>query len=300
MMYNNRKCIVFGANGYLGRHLVYFLKNADFDVKAFDIQDNFESFETDYLKLDISKVFNLKNIDWNVDYIFIFAGITGTFNGFNNYNKFIIINEISLLNILNEIRKSDFRPRVIFPSSRLVYKGSDSPLKEEDQKEAKTIYAVNKIACENILEAYNNSFDIPYTIYRLCVPYGNILGTDYSYGTIGFFLNQAKNKGTINLYGDGSLRRTFTNVEDICNQVILSCPKKKSVNQVYNTMGEEYSLKEIALLVTDKYNAKLTFSEWPDTDFRIESGHTVFDSQKIKNDFNLELKNSVENWLAQI
>jgi UDP-glucose 4-epimerase len=173
-------------------------------------------------------------------------------------------------------------------------------LKEDDPKESKTIYAVNKNACENILEVYRNSFDIAYTIYRICVPYGNNLGTDYSFGTIGNFLNQAKSKATINLYGDGSLRRTFTHVEDICEQIIKSCLNGKSANQVYNTIGEEYSLKEIALLIAKKYNAKLILSQWPDKDFRIESGHTVFNSDKIKNEFKLELKHSFENWLARI
>lgn len=298
---NNKKTgIVFGANGYLGRHLVYFLKKTNFSVQAFDIQDKFEDFAIDYSKLDILSVENLKNIDWNVNCVFMFAGITGTHNGFTDYEKFVNVNEIGLLNILNEIRKSNYRPRIVYPSTRLVYKGSNVPLREDDQKQSKTIYAINKIACERILEIYRNSFDIPYTIYRICVPYGNSFGTDYSYGTIGFFLNQAKNNGAINLYGDGSLRRTFTNVEDICQQMIQSCLYDKSANQAYNIIGEEYSLKEIALLVAKKYNAKLTFSEWPDKDFRIESGHTVFNSQKIKNDFCFELKNSIEKWLAQI
>lgn len=299
-MINRKTCIVFGANGYIGRHLIYFLKHADFNVKAFDTQEKFEIFEIDYLKINILNIKKIKNIDWNVDCIFMFAGITGTHNGFDNFNRFVNVNEKGLLNILNEIRKSYFRPRIIYPSTRLIYRGSNTPLREDAQKESKTIYAINKFACENILEAYRNSFDIPYTIYRICVPYGNNLGSDYSYGTIGNFLDQAKNKGTINLYGNGSLRRTFTNVEDICKQIIESCLNDKSVNQVYNTIGEEYSLKEIALLVANKYNAKLTFSEWPDKDLRIESGHTVFNSEKLKNDFNFELKNLFKIWLAQI
>ena len=97
---NNKKTgIVFGANGYLGRHLVYFLKKANFSVQAFDIQDKFEDFAIDYLKLDILSVENLKNIDWNVNCIFMFAGITGTHNGFIDYKKFVKVNEIGLLNI---------------------------------------------------------------------------------------------------------------------------------------------------------------------------------------------------------
>lgn len=59
-------------------------------------------------------------------------------------------------------------------------------MKEDDEKETKTIYAVNKIACENLLYAYRQNFDIPYTIFRICVPFGNMFSDDYSFGTIGF------------------------------------------------------------------------------------------------------------------
>ena len=176
--------------------------------------------------------------------------------------------------------------------------GFYKPPSEEDPKEAKTIYAVNKITCENILKAYSGSFNLPYTIYRICVPYDDHFEAEYSYGTIGFFLNQAKNRGTINLFGDGSLRRTFTSIEDVCKQIINSCQYEKSANQVYNIMGEEYSLKEIATLIADKYKSNITFSEWPEEHLRIESGDTVFNSEKIESEFNLSLLNSFESWLA--
>ncbi len=299
-MSERNKCLVFGANGYIGRHLVKFLREGGLSVKATDIQDRFVGADVDYFKTDITDVLNLKGIDWDIDYVFMFAGITGTTRSFENYNKYIKINELGLLNVLTEIQKSDFRPRIVFPSTRLVYKGSRTPLREEDPKETKTIYAVNKIACENILKAYSGSFNLPYTIYRICVPYGDHFEAEYSYGTIGFFLNQAKNKGTINLFGDGSLRRTFTSIEDVCKQIINSCQNEKSVNQVYNTMGETFSLKEIATLIADKYKSRITFSEWPEEHLRIESGDTVFNSEKIKTEFNLSLLNSFESWLAHV
>ncbi len=299
-MSDRNKCLIFGANGYIGRHLVKFLMDGECSIKASDIQDESVGDAVDYFKTDISTVENLKGINWDVDYVFMFAGITGTTKSFENYNQYIQTNEVGLLNVLDEIRRSPHRPRVIFPSTRLVYKGSTSSLRENDQKEAKTIYAVNKIACENMLKAYSGSFNIPYTIYRICVPYGDHFEAEYSYGTIGFFLDQAKNKGSINLFGDGSLRRTFTSIEDVCKQIIISCRGEKSVNQVYNTMGEEFSLKEIAELIADKYNSTLTFSEWPEAHLRIESGDTVFNSGKIETEFNITLLNSFKGWLAHI
>ena len=299
-MSDRNKCLVFGANGYIGRHLVKFLKDGEFSIKASDIQDESVGTNVDYFKTDISNVENLKGIDWDVDYVFMFAGITGTTKSFENYKQYIQINEVGLLNVLDEIRRSPHRPRIIFPSTRLVYKGSSSSLKEEDPKETKTIYAVNKIACENILKAYSGSFNIPYTIYRICVPYDDHFEAEYSYGTIGFFLNQAKNKGTINLFGDGSLRRTFTSIEDVCMQIINSCQNEISINQVYNIIGEAFSLKEITTLIAERYKSSITYSEWPEEHLRIESGDTVFNSGKIETEFNLNLLNSFKSWLAHI
>lgn len=79
------------------------------------------------------------------------------------------VNEKGLLHLLNHIRLSPYRPKIIFPSTRLVYQGADKALTEEAKKETKTIYAVNKLACEGYLYAYRQSFDIPYTIFRICI-----------------------------------------------------------------------------------------------------------------------------------
>ena len=297
---NKKKSIVFGSNGYIGRHLVHFLKECSSSIQAFDIQETSCMPITSYEKMDLSEKPDFSSIDWDVDYVFIFAGITGTYNGFDQYEKYIKTNEIGLLNILNSIRESPFRPHIVFPSTRLVYKGSDFPLNENDIKESKTIYAANKIACEHLLQAYSNAFDIPYTIFRICVPYGNLLGIEYSYGTIGFFMKQAKDKATISLYGDGSLRRTFTHVTDICEQIIKGVLNQKSHNEIFNISGEEMSLKNVAELIAEKFHAEIKFIPWPEKDLKIESGHTVFNAKKINVTFGLSHHYKIKEWLEEI
>lgn len=197
------KCAVIGSKGYIGKHIIKYLSD-HYQVIAmgYDIVD---SEEINYQKIDLTDKDSIQQIDLNVDYIFNFAGLTGTYAGFDAYEKYVSANEITLLNLLDAIRKSEYRPKVIFPSTRLVYKGVDKPLKEEDEKESKTIYAANKLACEGYLKAYHDSFDIPYTVFRICIPYGNLLSSDYSFGTIGFFIRQAKNGKDITLYGGGTL-----------------------------------------------------------------------------------------------
>lgn len=156
------------------------------------------------------------------------------------------------------------------------------PLKENDEQDARTVYAANKIACENYLKAYNYSFDIPYCIFRICVPYGNMLDDDYSFGTVGFFIKQASSGKDITLYGGGEVKRTFTHLYDLCCQMVEATFKKESDNQIYNIGGETYSLYEAAQIFAIKYGTKVSSVPWPDEDLRIESSHTYFDDTKIK------------------
>ena len=276
-----KKIGVIGANGYIGKHIVSYLQRYyDVNVDSYDIVA--ECNLPNYHKVDLTDKESIKGLNLDIDYIFMFAGLTGTYNGFNEYEKFISINELGLLNLLDAIKNSEYRPKVIFPSTRLVYKGVDKSLKEDDLKECKTIYAANKLACEGYLQAYHDSFDIPYTIFRICLPYGNLLSTDYSFGTVGFFIRQAKAGKDITLYGGGNIKRTFTHMEDLCYQIIEGSFHHESNGQTYNVGGETLSLHDAAEIIAAKYGAKVTEIPWPERDLRIESSHTYFDDTKIR------------------
>lgn len=273
------KVAIIGGRGFIGKHLDYYLRKRGVNSYVYDIEELKQPF---YKSIDITQSSSLTSVDFDVDYIFMFAGLTGTYAGFDAYEKYVAINELGLLNLLNAIRKSQYRPKVIFPSTRLVYRGKDKPLKEEDEKDFKTIYAANKIACEGYLKAYYDSFDIPYTVFRICIPYGNLLSSDYSFGTVGFFIKQAMAGKDITLYGGGSIKRTFTHMEDLCRQVIEGALKAESNGEIYNIGGETLSLYDAAEIIAKKYGVNVTAVPWPERDLRIESDHTYFDDTKIQ------------------
>ena len=292
--------LVLGADGYLARHLVNNLVAEGESIQCFDRRPGQATPGFACSAFDINDAEALRQVDWNVSRVFVMAGVTGTIASFTNYAEFVRVNETGLLNVLDAISRSKHRPKVIFPSTRLVYKGGQFPASESAPKEAKTVYAVNKLACEGILEAYQNLFEIPFAIYRIGVPYGNTVSNDYSYGTVGAFLKQAGENARISLYGDGSMRRTFTHVQDVCQQIISSSADQRSDNEIFNLMGEDFSLKEIAELIAAKYRAKLDFIAWPELDLRIESGSTVFDSLKFESTFDYRLQHSVQDWLLAL
>ena len=291
------KCAIIGSKGYICKHLEYYLKQKKNDVVCYDVV---ESEDVNYHRCDLTDFESVRRIiDLKVDYIFMFAGLTGTYVGFDKANIFVNVNEMGLINLLNCIRESKYRPKIIFPSTRLIYKGADKALKEDDEKETKTIYAVNKIACENLLYAYRQNFDIPYTIFRICVPFGNMFSDDYSFGTIGFFIRQASNDRRITLYGDGSIKRTFTSMHDLCKQIVEVGMERVSDGEIYNIGGHTYSLRNAAEIIASYYKAEISFISWPERDLKMESGSTYFDSSKIERVMGKIVFESLEELLKQ-
>lgn len=262
---------LFGANGYLGKQLNHYFVEKGTEIDGFDIPG------CDVTDADFWTRFEPARYSS----IMFFAGLTGTEAGFADAVRYTSVNDLGLLNLLVKLAPlGKNAPKVIFPSSRLVFKGSDEPLAEDAPKEAKTVYAANKIACELYLEVYHNRFGIPYDVVRICVPYGSIISSDYSYGTIGFFMREIAAGRPIALFGGGKQGRTFTHVEDICSAVELLMDSKES--GVFNVGGENLSLYEAALKVVGGDTTKVRATDWPLQALLIESGGTMFDSTKLE------------------
>lgn len=97
----------------------------------------------------------------------ILTGKTGTVKGFESYEEFIKVNEIYLLHLLTEYVKRNSKSKIIYPSTRLVYK--------EDVEKMKSIYAVSKYAAEKYIEFFYDIYDVEYCIFRICTPYDTLL-----------------------------------------------------------------------------------------------------------------------------
>jgi len=294
------KAVIIGACGYVGKHLTRQLELLGWDLTLYDF--NVEKIsQKEVISLDIRDKNACHAINIDVDFIFFMSGVTGTSAAYQHYERYIDVNEKGLLNVLDVLKNRRSKARVIFPSTRLVYKGiKDKSLSETAEKEFKTIYALNKWAGEQLLNQYSNYFGIEYTIVRICVPYGTLFGDGYSYGTVGFFLSNASAGRPISLYGDGAQKRTFTHVEDVCTQIVLLLQQNESRNEIFNIAGEVYSLSELASMIAKKFGGEVRFSEWPEIDLKIESGDTIFDGSKILGLIKQKNKHTVQSWLNNL
>lgn len=273
--------LVLGAAGYLGRHCVKYLASRGHQVVGVDLAAGHPDGLDTYQALDLTDAGAVAVQDWDVDAVWVWAGRTGTWAGFEDPMSYVRANEGVLLNVLTALSKSVHRPRVIFPSSRLVYAGRPGPLAEDAQQTALTLYAQSKRSCEAYLAMYANAFGISYTVFRLCVPYGNELGGSYSFGTIGALLGRARKGENLSLYGDGNQRRTLTHVGDAVSRMHRAAQLEASFNQTYNLGGDDLSLSELAEAIATKTGVSVSYVPWPERDRLIESGNTVFDSSKL-------------------
>lgn len=295
------KAVIIGCNGYIGKHLTGLLLDHGFFIFGYDVQMSTFDERISYIPFNLTDKNDMTLIEMEVDFIFFLSGKTGTLNAYDDFEQYIDINEVGLLHVLDRMRYSKTLARIIFPSTRLIYKGVNNEILNEDsEKEFKTIYSLNKWFGEKVIDQYSKYFNVRYNIFRICLPYGNLYNTEYSYGTVGFFLSKAKSKQNLVLFGEGSQKRTFTHVEDICLQILQTVLNKESVNSTFNIEGETYSLKDIAMLISDKFSVNIEQRDWPLIDRMLETGDTIFDSQKIKKYSPKPLKHSMLTWLSNI
>ena len=200
-----KKVLVIGANSYIARNLIHLLSEEEdkYDIVLYDKAENHVDGIKPYNQINMLQPEDVEKMDLDCDIIYMFTGKTGSAEGFENYRLFIDVNEVALLNLLKEYVRQGSEARIIFPSTRLVYKGQKKCLVEDDEKDSRTIYAANKWACENYLKMYGQVYGVQYSIFRICVPYGTLVPRASSYGTAEFMLEKARNGKDVTLYGEG-------------------------------------------------------------------------------------------------
>ena len=293
--------VIVGANSYIARNFIYKLVNS-YNCDSYKLYGKDESQIDGFNNYEIVNILDrndVKKLDLDCKYIYMFVGKTGSADGFESYFDSIMINQVSLLNLLDQYVKQQSKAKIVFLSTRLMYDDYKGMQKENFKSNLKSIYSVNKYACEQYLKIYSNVFGIKYVILRLCIPYGTLVNGAMSYGTCGFMLNKAKNNENITIYGDGSQRRTFTYIGDVADIIYNTALNDRCTNDVYNIGGEDYSLYDVASMIATKFKVGVDKIKFPEIERKIESGDTVFDSEKldsiIGNLHNIKFKDWIDN-----
>lgn len=214
MTYNFKKVLITGGAGTIGLPLTDELISRGIDVVVFDLNEQIERLDSFINKKAIKfsgSVLDsaaLRDAMSDCDGVIHLAAHLGVQRTERNRLRCIDINISGTQKVLDACVMSKNIKKIIFASSSEVYgEPLENPISENAITQGKTVYAVTKLAGEELVKAYNAEFPrVNYTILRYFNAYGPHQVSQF---VISRFMHRVTlNKSPI-IYGDGSQKRSF-------------------------------------------------------------------------------------------
>lgn len=236
-----RKIIIFGASGDTGKYFVqYFVENykeKEYQIVAVGTRDTnwFEQYKIEYYKVDITKKQQFEKLPKDVYAVIDLAGMMpARMKGYNPY-RYIDVNIIGNMNILEYCRETK-ADRILFAQSFGDIKdwAEDKLVLTADMQRKfsytsdHTIYVMSKNFAVDMIENYHQMYGIKRFIFRLPTIY-LYSPVDYYYvdgekRKIGYrtLIDKAIKGEDIEVWGDANRKKDMVYVKDFCQMLYRS------------------------------------------------------------------------------
>lgn len=219
----NKRYLVLGGNGFIGKNLVAFIHNSGCEVTSFDYAETDNKIPgVTYIKGDFfDDVFLNKLLDERYDVIY---HAISTINPGNSNTRYIfgygndLLQTVKMCSLLK-----DKNVKLIFLSSGGTIYGNQKkqPICEDQTANPINHYGNIKLSIENALRVFKIQEGLDVHVARISNPYGP--GQDYSKG-VGFIdaaLKKALSGDKLEIWGDGSIVRDYIYIDDVCRYLFL-------------------------------------------------------------------------------
>ena len=303
------RAIVTGGAGFIGSHIVDELLKRGIETY---VVDNLRTGSLENLRQhEHNKLFHMifgdaKHMDRllfnvnDIDVIFHEAAIASVPLSVSQPMLVHNVNVNMTLDVMNFCLDKKIK-RFVFASSAAVYGVIKNNHASEDMIcKPFSPYGASKLAIEDYLAAYHNTYGLETVALR----YFNVFGSrqtlnDYS-GVITIFTNQLLRKETPTVHGDGKQVRDFVHVRDIVEANMLAMESQNAVGDVFN-VATQRSVSIIELLETLKEITKTTKIQHrygPQRPGDVRFGLANID--KIKNILGYDAKITLKDGLAEL
>jgi len=255
-------CLITGAAGFIGSHLVEDLVRAGWNVRALvrytssgyrGMLDRLDRQVLDSVEViygDIRDSGQMDAVTRGCDTVYHLAALIGIPYSYTAPRSYVEVNVSGTQNLLDAVRRHA-TGRIVMASTSEVYGSAMyTPIDEIHPLHPQSPYAASKVAADQLGLSYQRSFGTSVTVVR---PF-NTFGPRQSYrAVIPTIIGQALSRDDSRIeLGALSPRRDFVFVADTARGFRLAAESDAAVGQVVNlASGQSISVGELAARVLD-------------------------------------------------
>jgi UDP-glucose 4-epimerase len=290
--YSGRRVLVTGGFGFLGLNLISRLVGSGAVVRVLGhagpslaslgtgVLEGVHSIEGDIRDMDA-----VRHALGGCEVVFNLAGIAGAIASNSSPFEDLDTNVRGQLTFLQACSEIGPPLKVVFPSSRLVYKPTtDLPVNESAATGPLSIYGVHKLAAENYHLLYDRRGRIQAVVLRITNPYGPFQRPEQNrYGIVNWFIHRAVHGLDLPVYGRGTQIRDYVHVDDVIDAFLLAGARPEANGMTFNIgSGKGVSFHHMAeLVIRAAGTGSVRFLDWPPDAAGVETGDFVADISLI-------------------
>ncbi len=250
------KILVTGGLGFIGSNLINILLKKNYKVLNIDkityasnfynTRDYKKNRNYKFIKCDLNNKNKLKTIidSYKPDGIFNIAAETHVDRSIDGPKNFIYSNILGVFNILEIIRNSKKKIKLIHVSTDEVYgdviRGRS---KEDDAYKPSSPYAASKASSDHLVYSYIRTFKIPAIVTNCSNNFGP---RQHPEKLIPKLIYNILNNKNLPIYGKGKNSREWIYVEDHC-EALIKIFKSGNIGEFYN-IGSNYNLNNLEVV----------------------------------------------------
>lgn len=241
------RCLVTGAAGFIGSHLVErlladghavvgidgFVDNYDRELKESHLVLYGEHPQFEFVE-DMIERLDLRTLLDGVESVFHLAALPGVRSSWGDSFEDYSSHNVYATQRMLEASLRVGVDRFVYASSSSVYgDAAELPMREDARELPHSPYGVTKLAAEHLARLYHRNYGLATVSLRLFTVYGPRQRPDMATQR---FLTAARDGTPIMLFGDGEQTRDFTFVTDTVEALVRAAERGKE-GAVYNVGG---------------------------------------------------------------